>query len=101
MAELFVPKIIDELGDVVVNQLGEKINLVMGVEEEVANIKRKLETIQSVLHDAERRRQKEKPVAKWLEELEDITYEMDDVLDEWNIKIQKPKYEGTRHCGTR
>ncbi|CDP21799.1 unnamed protein product [Coffea canephora] len=95
MAELFVPKIIDELGDVVVNQLGEKINLVMGVEEEVANIKRKLETIQNVLHDAERRRQKEKPVAKWLEELEDITYEMDDVLDEWNIKIQKPKYEGT------
>ncbi|XP_027171498.1 putative disease resistance protein RGA3 [Coffea eugenioides] len=95
MAELFVPKIIDELGDVVVNQLGEKINLVMGVEEEVANIKRKLETIQNALHDAERRRQKEKPVAKWLEELEDITYEMDDVLDEWNIKIQKPKYEGT------
>nr|XP_027101692.1 disease resistance protein RGA2-like [Coffea arabica] len=95
MAELFVPKIIDELGDVVVKQLGEKINLVMGVEEEVANIKRKLETIQNVLHDAERRRQKEKPVAKWLEELEDITYEMDDVLDECNIKIQKPKYEGT------
>nr|XP_027060706.1 disease resistance protein RGA2-like [Coffea arabica] len=95
MAELFVPKIIHELGDVVVNQLGEKINLVMGVEEEVANIKRKLETIQNVLHDAERRRQSEKPVAKWLEELEDITYEMDDVLDEWNIKIQKPKYEGT------
>ncbi|CDP19024.1 unnamed protein product [Coffea canephora] len=34
MAELFVPKIIDELGDVVVKQLGEKINLVMGVEKE-------------------------------------------------------------------
>ncbi|XP_027063922.1 putative disease resistance protein RGA3 [Coffea arabica] len=96
MAELFVPKIIDELGDVVVKQLGEKINLVMGVEKEVANIKRKLETIQNVLHDAERRRLKEEPVGKWLEELEDITYEMDDVLDEWNIKIQKPKNEGTQ-----
>ncbi|XP_027063758.1 putative disease resistance protein RGA3 [Coffea arabica] len=96
MAELFVPKIIDELGDVVVKQLGEKINLVMGVEEEVANIKRKLETIQNVLQDAERRRLKEEPVGKWLEELEDITYEMDDVLDEWNIKIQKPKNEGTQ-----
>ncbi|CDP20712.1 unnamed protein product [Coffea canephora] len=96
MAELFVPKIIDELGDVVVKQLGEKINLVMGVEEEVANIKRKLETIQNVLQDAERRRLKEEPVGKWLEELEDITYAMDDVLDEWNIKIQKPKNEGTQ-----
>ncbi|XP_027170526.1 putative disease resistance protein RGA3 [Coffea eugenioides] len=96
MAELFVPKIIDELGDVVVKQLGEKINLVMSVEKEVANIKRKLETIQNVLHDAERRRLKEEPVGKWLEELEDITYEMDDVLDEWNIKIQKPKNEGTQ-----
>ncbi|CDP19019.1 unnamed protein product [Coffea canephora] len=96
MAELFVPKIIDELGDVVVKQLGEKINLVMGVEKEVANIKRKLETIQNVLHDVERRRLKDKSVGKWLEELEDLTYEMDDVLDEWNIKIQKPKNEGTQ-----
>ncbi|CDP21433.1 unnamed protein product [Coffea canephora] len=96
MAEFFVPKIIDELGDVVVKQPGEKINLVMGVEKEVANIKRKLETIQNVLQDAERRRLKEEPVGKWLEELEDITYEMDDILDEWNIKIQKPKNEGTQ-----
>ncbi|XP_027170515.1 putative disease resistance protein RGA1 [Coffea eugenioides] len=95
MAELLVPKVIDVLGDVVVKQLGEKVNLVMGVEEEVANIKKSLETIQEVLHDAERRRVKERPVGKWLEELEDITYEMDDVLDEWNVKILKPENEGT------
>ncbi|XP_071902417.1 disease resistance protein RGA2-like [Coffea arabica] len=95
MAELFVPKIIDQLGDVVVKQLGEKVNLLMGVEEEVGNISSKLATIEKVLHDAERRRLKEKGVAIWLEKLEGITYEMDDVLDEWNFKIQKPKNEGT------
>ncbi|XP_027062721.1 disease resistance protein RGA2-like [Coffea arabica] len=95
MAELLVPKVIDVLGNVVVKQLGEKVNLVMGVEEEVANIKKSLETIQEVLHDAERRRVKERPVGKWLEKLEDITYEMDDVLDEWNVKILKPENEGT------
>ncbi|CDP08468.1 unnamed protein product [Coffea canephora] len=95
MAELFVPKIIDQLGDVVVKQLGEKVNLLMGVEEEVGNISSKLATIEKVLHDAERRKLKEKGVAIWLEKLEGITYEMDDVLDEWNFKIQKPKNEGT------
>ncbi|CDP20962.1 unnamed protein product [Coffea canephora] len=94
MAELSVAKIIDVLGDVAVKQLGKKINLVMGVEEEVENIKDMLETIQKMLHDAERRRLEE-PVGKWLEKLEDITYEMDDVLDEWNFKIHRAKNEGT------
>nr|XP_027062693.1 disease resistance protein RGA2-like [Coffea arabica] len=95
MAELIVPKIIDVLGAVAVKQFGEKVNLVMGVEEEVANISSKLATIEKVLHDAERRRLKEEPVGIWLEKLEDITYEMDDVLDEWNFKIHRAKNEGT------
>ncbi|XP_071904613.1 putative disease resistance protein RGA3 isoform X2 [Coffea arabica] len=95
MAELFIPKIIDVLGDVAVKQLGEKVNLVMGVEEEVANISSKLATIEKVLHDAERRRLKDRSVGIWLEKLEDITYEMDDVLDEWNFMIHRAKNEGT------
>ncbi|XP_027062687.2 disease resistance protein RGA2-like [Coffea arabica] len=96
MAELFVPKIIDQLSDVLVKQFGEKVNLVMGVEEEVANISSKLATIEKVLHDAERRRLKDRSVGIWLEKLEDITYEMDDVLDEWNFKIHRAKNEGTQ-----
>ncbi|XP_027157541.1 putative disease resistance protein RGA1 [Coffea eugenioides] len=96
MAELFVPKIIDVLGDVALKQLGEKVNLVMGVEEEVANISSKLATIEKVLHDAERRRLKDRSVGIWLEKLEDITYEMDDVLDDWNFKIHRSKNEGTQ-----
>ncbi|XP_027171492.1 disease resistance protein RGA2-like [Coffea eugenioides] len=95
MAELLVPKIIGELGDVAMKQLGAKVNLVMGVEEEVANISSKLATIEKVLHDAERRRLKDRSVGIWLEKLEDITYEMDDVLDEWNFKIHRAKNEGT------
>ncbi|CDP19779.1 unnamed protein product [Coffea canephora] len=96
MAELFVPKIIDQLSDVLVTQLGEKVNLVMGVEKEVANISSKLATIEKVLHDAERRRLKDRSVGIWLEKLEDITYEMDDVLDEWNFKIHGAKNERTQ-----
>ncbi|CDP19218.1 unnamed protein product [Coffea canephora] len=95
MAELTVPKIIDQLSDALMKQLGEKVNLVMGVEEEVANISSKLATIEKVLHDAKRRRLKDRSVGIWLEKLEDITYEMDDVLDEWNFKIHRAKNEGT------
>ncbi|CDP20737.1 unnamed protein product [Coffea canephora] len=96
MAELIVPTIIDVLADVLVKQLGEKVNLVMGVEEEVANISSKLATIEKVLHDAERRRLKDRSVGIWLEKLEDITYQMDDVLDEWNFKIHKAKNARTQ-----
>ncbi|CDP19229.1 unnamed protein product [Coffea canephora] len=85
IAESLIPKIIDELGEVAKKQLEKRVNLVLGVEEGVANIKDMLETIQNVLHDAERRGLKEEPVGKWLEKLEDITCEMDDVLDEWNV----------------
>ncbi|CDP20010.1 unnamed protein product [Coffea canephora] len=95
MAELLIPKIIGELGDVAVKQFGEKVNLVRGVEDEVANISSKLATIEKMLYDAERRRLKDRSVGIWLEKLEDITYEMDDVLDEWNFKIHRAKNEGT------
>ncbi|XP_027117871.1 putative disease resistance protein RGA3 [Coffea arabica] len=96
MTEFFVPKVIDELGDVVVKQVGEKVNLVRGVEEEVANISSNLATIEKVLHYAERRRLKDRSVGIWLEKLEDITYEMDDTLDEWSFKIRRAKNEGTQ-----
>nr|XP_027101758.1 putative disease resistance protein RGA1 isoform X2 [Coffea arabica] len=68
----------------------------MGVEEEVSNISSKLATIEKVLHDAERRRLKDRSVGIWLEKLEDITYQMDDVLDEWNFKIHKAKNARTQ-----
>lgn len=67
------------------------MNLVMGVEEKVRNLSMKFITLEKVLHDAERRGLKEKDIGIWLEKLEDIAYEMEDLLDEWNIKILKPK----------
>ncbi|CDP21028.1 unnamed protein product [Coffea canephora] len=85
IAELLIPKIIGKLGEVAETQVEKRVMLVLGVEEEVANIEKRLKTIQDVLHDAERRRLKNKSVGRWLEELEDITYEMDDVLEEWNL----------------
>ncbi|CDP19322.1 unnamed protein product [Coffea canephora] len=86
IAESLIPKIIDELGEVAKKQLEKRVNLVLGVEEEVANIEKRLATIENVLRDAERRRLKEERVGIWLEKLEDITYEMDDVLEEWNVR---------------
>ena len=74
MAELLVTKISDQLRDVALKQLGERVNLVMGVEEEVGNLSSKLETIERVLHDAERRSLKETNVRTWLETFEDIAY---------------------------
>ncbi|KAK4388532.1 putative disease resistance protein RGA3 [Sesamum angolense] len=39
--------------------------------------------------DAERRRYKDKTVQNWLKKLEDVSYDVDDVLDEWNFGALK------------
>ncbi|CAI9109186.1 OLC1v1008961C1 [Oldenlandia corymbosa var. corymbosa] len=89
--ELFMPIILDRLIDVTTQQIGEKVNLIAGVEEEVDSLKKKFDTLAYVLEDAERRKIKESPIWAWLEQLEDIAYEMEDVLEEWHIKFIKPQ----------
>ncbi|CAI9101902.1 OLC1v1000056C1 [Oldenlandia corymbosa var. corymbosa] len=91
MAELLISKIIDGLSDVLLKQVEERVNLVAGVEVEVQNLSSKLTKLENLLGDAARRRLQEKNVSIWLEALEGITHEMEDVLDEWNIKIVRPQ----------
>ncbi|XP_031268840.1 putative disease resistance protein RGA4 [Pistacia vera] len=43
---------------------------------------------QIVLTDAENRQVKENTVRVWLAKLKDVSYDIDDVLDEWNTKLQ-------------
>ncbi|KDO36240.1 hypothetical protein CISIN_1g039885mg, partial [Citrus sinensis] len=52
------------------------------------------EAIQAVLVDADRRQMAEEPVRLWLEKLKYASYDMEDVLDEWNTARLKLQIEG-------
>ncbi|KAL0415123.1 UNVERIFIED_CONTAM: putative disease resistance protein RGA4 [Sesamum latifolium] len=94
MADAVVSMALERLADVVQKQIQEEVNLVRGVEKEVGYLSSKLNTIRNVLDDAERRRYQDKTVHNWLRKLEDVSYDIDDVLDEWNYALRKLQIEG-------
>ncbi|XP_011072641.1 putative disease resistance protein RGA1 [Sesamum indicum] len=95
MADVVVTIALERLADVIQRQIQEKVNLVRGVRKEVDYLSSKLNTIRNVLEDAERRRYKDKTIQSWLNKLEDVSYDIDDVLDEWNFAALKLRIEGS------
>ncbi|KAL0415126.1 UNVERIFIED_CONTAM: putative disease resistance protein RGA3 [Sesamum latifolium] len=79
----------------VLERLEEEVNLVVGLKIELCSLSSKLSTIKNVLDDAERRSYREKTVQNWLKKLEDVSYEIDDMLDELNFAALKLKIEGS------
>ncbi|XP_017984768.1 PREDICTED: putative disease resistance RPP13-like protein 1 [Theobroma cacao] len=53
------------------------------VREEIENWKKTLEIIHAVLADAEEKKMKNKAVKIWLADLQDLAYDVDDILDEF------------------
>ncbi|KAL5555612.1 hypothetical protein UlMin_037848 [Ulmus minor] len=88
-AEALVSLLVENLGSLALQWIGEEVKLVKGVKGEVSNLKTNLEDIQAVLEDAEKKKLKKDcaAVKRWVEKLEGVSYDMDNVLDEWNTAI--------------
>ncbi|KAH7565429.1 hypothetical protein JRO89_XS09G0205500 [Xanthoceras sorbifolium] len=89
MAEAVVSTILGQLASVLQQQVEEEVSLVVGVDEEVQKLTSNFQAIESVLEDAECKQVKVKAVGDWLDKLKDVSYDIEDVLDEWNTAIQK------------
>ena len=89
MARALVSAINDQLSPFITSEFTSIAN----VEGEVQKLKRKFHIIQALLNDAEKRQVKEEAVKLWIDELKDVSYQVDDVLDEWNTAIIKEKIE--------
>ncbi|PIN16298.1 Apoptotic ATPase [Handroanthus impetiginosus] len=87
MADAVVSIALEKLSDIPL--IGEQINLIKEVKEEISYISSELTTIRYVLEDAENRRYKEKSIQNWLNKLEGISYDVDDLLDERDYAILK------------
>ncbi|KAL5570308.1 hypothetical protein UlMin_026883 [Ulmus minor] len=83
MAEALISAVLDQL----VPFLAEQLSLVTAAENEFRSFTSTLEAIRAVLKDADRKQVQDASVKRWLDQLKDVSYDMDAVLDEWNTKL--------------
>ncbi|KAH6828423.1 hypothetical protein C2S53_013824 [Perilla frutescens var. hirtella] len=93
MADAIILSVAEQLINIAKEHIESEIQLVRGVEKELLNLSDKLKGIRNVLDDAERRRYKDKGVNDWVLRLEQTSYEMEDVLEEWSYAILQHKME--------
>ncbi|CAB4272798.1 unnamed protein product [Prunus armeniaca] len=93
MAEALISVLLEQLASIIQKQVEQEVTLVVGVKKEVAKLSHNFKAIQVVLEDAEERQVKELNVKYWLDSLKDVSYEMDDVLDEWSTEILKQQIQ--------
>nr|XP_023888087.1 putative disease resistance protein RGA3 [Quercus suber] len=88
--------LLKQMGSIAVQQAQQEINLIVGVDVEIEKLSNSFKIVQAMLNDAEERQWTEAAVKLWLDQLRDVYYMMDDVLDMWNtarIKSEIQKEE--------
>ncbi|KAF3438105.1 hypothetical protein FNV43_RR20861 [Rhamnella rubrinervis] len=74
--------IIGQLGNAAVKEIG----LLWGVEDELDQLEDTMTTIKGVLADAEKQQSHSDQIRIWLQRLEDVVYEADDLVDEFSTE---------------
>ncbi|KAF9660616.1 hypothetical protein SADUNF_SadunfUnG0007900 [Salix dunnii] len=89
MADALVSVVLEQLSLLIAQKVQKEVGLVAGVKNEVRKLESNFQAIQAVLADAEQRQLKEESIKRWMGQLKDVSYDMDDVLDEWSTAIAK------------
>ncbi|XVF30981.1 hypothetical protein REPUB_Repub16aG0106000 [Reevesia pubescens] len=89
MAEAIVSTILQQLKIITIEKASEARKLVKGVEKEVARLESNFMAIQYELEDAEEKQYSDKRLKHWLQRFKQVSYDMEDVLDDWKTAIQK------------
>ena len=85
MAEFVLSVVAEGILAKAMSLASEHIGFVWGFKEELGKLQVSFTKIQALLHDAERRQVSDESVRIWLQELKDVAYEADNVLDIRNI----------------
>ncbi|KAB5513783.1 hypothetical protein DKX38_027689 [Salix brachista] len=89
MADALVSVVLEQLSSIIAQKVQKEVGLVAGVKDEVPKLESNFQAIQDVLADAEQRQLKEGSIKRWMDQLKHVSYDMDDVLDEWSTAIAK------------
>ncbi|XP_043694650.1 putative disease resistance protein RGA1 [Telopea speciosissima] len=95
MVDALVSNVIRALATIVQNEIEQEVRLVVGVKKDIEKLSSTLMKIQAVLRDAEKRQfmddSDSDSVRLWLQDLKDVAYDIDDVLDKWTTQILRIK----------
>ncbi|KAH7571156.1 hypothetical protein JRO89_XS05G0261200 [Xanthoceras sorbifolium] len=82
--------IVSPIAELLLGKLGslayQEVCLIWGVKPDLLKLERTLKTIKAVLLDAEQQQLHNHQLRVWLEELKDVCYDAEDVLDEFEIE---------------
>jgi NB-ARC domain/Rx N-terminal domain len=80
------------VGNYLLNKLAafieEKVVMIYGVKDELKRLETKMKNIRAFLRDADRRRITDEVVNNWLNQLKDVMYDADDLIDLWRYNYQ-------------
>ncbi|XP_070674282.1 putative disease resistance protein RGA4 isoform X3 [Malus domestica] len=93
MADAIVSVLLERLASATFHYIEDKVENVLNVKKYVQEFTSNLKAIQAVLQDAERRQVEDESVRNWLDSLKEISYQMGDVLDEWNYDLLRQQVE--------
>ncbi|KAK4748867.1 hypothetical protein SAY87_015453 [Trapa incisa] len=91
MAEVILGSVVQSLTERVLLFLSNEIRLIHGVEPDLEKLQSTLSVIHGVLQDAEKRQVNDQSLKNWLKRLQDLAYEADDLLDDFNTEAIHPK----------
>ncbi|XP_039142376.1 putative disease resistance protein RGA3 [Dioscorea cayenensis subsp. rotundata] len=77
VVDAFAGKLVERLANVI----EEKAIMVLGVKDDLQRLRRRMERMARVLKDAERRRIQDEAVQGWVDELKDLMYDAEDIID--------------------
>ncbi|KAL2469485.1 putative disease resistance RPP13-like protein 1 [Abeliophyllum distichum] len=95
MVDATIKMVVKRLAPIIEQRVRDEVNLLLNSRNEAASLASKLKRIQQLLEAAERKGVTDPQVKAWLEKIEDVAYEMDDVLDEWEMRIHEHEMEGS------
>ncbi|KAL2495151.1 putative disease resistance protein RGA4 [Forsythia ovata] len=95
MVDTTINMVVKRLASIIEKRVRDEVNLVLNCAKEAESLASKLKMIQRLLDDAERKGVTDPQVKAWLRKIEDAAYEMDDALDEWEMKIHELEMEGS------
>ncbi|KAJ4830206.1 hypothetical protein Tsubulata_044472 [Turnera subulata] len=93
MAEIVLTFVVEGMLNKLASLALEEIGLVWGLKGKLQKLSDSLTSIRAVLHDAVERQAREESVKIWLQNLQDVAYEAEDVLDEFGYEVLRQKVE--------
>ncbi|KAL3632872.1 hypothetical protein CASFOL_025856 [Castilleja foliolosa] len=94
MSEAIITVVLTQATTILDQLIRQELHLITGVRKEINKLESEFKAIKAVLIDAEKRQVKEQTIKTWLEKLNDVAYEADDVLSEWITLMQKEEILG-------